>query len=306
MAATDSEPTASPSKLLDQGDIDHLIRQGYLCLDLEARLADLCRSLFVLSETFLAYQDDTKQALYPKSQGTELGYYSIGGEKQYVTLRHAISRATGAEGSESAAQLEAVAAALWKRSAELLMSILHQISDALEISNEAWAPMLDGCLELPKTAAEMTPTLLRLFKYLPSTGVAEEHLDLGMLTLCVGGGKGLQVKGPDKGSLWQDVEGPCILTGRTLHMLSGQEVTPGLHRVVGNPDGRSSIVFALRPSTRNPIPLESFGGEGVVPGEEMWQQVQHGVRNINATKDTRDPEKQKKSLLKRLLRKGEK
>lgn len=290
---------------LSQADLHHLINQGYLCLALESQPADLCRSLFSLSETFFAYESERKQKLYPKSQGTELGYYSVEGEKQYVTLRHATSDAHD-DGEEAAAELETVAADIWKQAAELLTNVLHQISDVLEVPRHAWAPMLDGCLELPKTKEAMTPTLLRLFKYLPSTGVAEEHFDLGLLTLCVGGGKGLQVKGPGTSSKWIDAEGPCILIGRTLHMLSGQEVTPGLHRVVGIPDGRSSIVFALRPSTRNPIRLEPFGGGGVVPGEELWQQVQHGVRNINATKDMRDPEKKRRSPLGRLFRKGQK
>jgi len=139
----------------------------------------------------------------------------------------------------------------------------------------------------------MTPTLLRMFSYLPATGIAEEHRDLGLLTLCVGTGKGLEVwEGPEDNGRWIPAQGPCILAGRTLRYLSNGKIPAAMHRVVGNPDGRTSIVFALRPSTRGQVQLGPFGGWGYLQGWEIWDFIKDGVRNINATKDIQEMQRE--------------
>ncbi len=81
------------------------------------------------------------------------------------------------------------------------------------------------------------------------------------------------------------------MIGTTLHALSSRTLMPGLHRVVGNPDGRSSVVFALRHSTRHVVDFGLFGGEGTATPKEIWMKVQAGKVNINSVKEKRDLQK---------------
>jgi len=61
---------------------------------------------------------------------------------------------------------------------------------------------------------------------------------------------------------------------------------------VANPEGRSSVIFALRPSLRNKIDLERFGGGVEVGVWEFWKDLQSGRYNVNAPKDMREQQKQ--------------
>ncbi|KAL1890945.1 hypothetical protein Sste5346_007942 [Sporothrix stenoceras] len=106
------------------------------------------------------------------------------------------------------------------------------------------------------------PTLLRLFRYEPGGGGAEQHRDLGLLTLCVCWGKGLQVRPqpprplpqptvdadgnsvdpslappvpPPAAPEWVDAPRVTVMTGDTLHVLSTNRVPSALHRVVVDP-----------------------------------------------------------------------
>jgi isopenicillin N synthase-like dioxygenase len=135
-------------------------------------------------------------------------------------------------------------------------------------------------------------SLMRLFCYEPSSGVADAHVDIGLITMCVGCGAGLQVWDRSAETAhWIDVEGPVLILGDTLRALFRNQVRAGLHRVVANSSGRSSFVFALRPCLRGTINLAAFGGEGEVSIRDHFYAVKDSKWNINATKDVREQQR---------------
>jgi isopenicillin N synthase-like dioxygenase len=171
-----------------------------------------------------------------------------------------------------------------------------------------WDDILDGTLTMPAAEDQMTYTLLRLFRYFPTTGVvAEPHTDLGLLTLCVGDRGGLEVldrtRSTDDHPVWidaaseaqtqteQQTQTATILVGQTLKALSNETFNAGIHRVVGNPEGRHSVVFALRHSSRHDVDFGLFGGEGRVRASELWRFIEVGKVNINTVKKRRDAQR---------------
>jgi len=153
-------------------------------------------------------------------------------------------------------------------------------------------------LALPEGLTGATPSLLRCFRYEADSGVAEEHTDLGLLTLCVGTGRGLEVldRLADGGPVWVDACGcvgegegeGCVVVGDFLRDLSRGLVRSGCHRVVGNPGGRESVVFALRPSLGRRVDGGAFGREGWLDVAEMWRGVKGVKTNINARREIRE------------------
>jgi len=194
--------------------------------------------------------------------------------------------------------LEGQTARAWREAAVFLHRILCDIARASDLPPSVWDDILDGTLTMPDDESQVTYTLMRLFRYFPTTGFAAEHTDLGLLTLCVGDGPGLQVvnrvaSGSNgKQPVWVDAPAgthqATVLIGTTLYALSSRTLKPGLHRVVGNPDGRSSVVFALRHSTKHNVDFGPFGGEGSATPQEVWMKVQAGKVNINSVKEKRD------------------
>ena len=291
MSSTDGFcPPSRPPPLLTIAQTVSLAQQGYLPLQLSAELQSTYLSVFQsFASSVLTRSADEKLSLYPQSEFIEEGYYQIDGEKEYVTYRSAVRPDT---------ELEHLVRSLWHDTAALLHRVLVDLAYALDLPQleRTWDTLLDGCLDLPAQAAEITPTLLRLFQYLPQSGIAERHTDLGFLTLCVGSGPGLQVTRQVRGGqIWEDVLSPTLLVGDALHELSGRRVRAGLHRVVGNAEGRHSIVFALRPSLRHQIDMALFGYEGHEDAKEFWDRVKNRKHNVNAPKEVR--EKQKEALL---------
>ena len=71
-------------------------------------------------------------------------------------------------------------------------------------------------------------------------------------------------------------------------VLSSGRFNAGDHRVVGNPEGRDSLVFALRPSLRHQIDLTAFGGQGTVSMQDLWDRITSGKVNVNAHKHIRE------------------
>ena len=265
------KPPFYPPPLLTESQLCTLSYQGHLSLHLPSELSGLIAELSRVAINFFAQSTEFKTTTYPPSHGTELGYYNIPSEKEYLTLRY--SR------NDVDSELERLVASTWSSIASLLHRVLVGMSHMLGIYPEAWNSLLDGCLAIPESIAQTSPTLLRIFQYQPNFGTADRHTDTGLLTLCVGSEPGLEVwqksineEGSNRGQ-WVDVEGPTILTGRTLRLLSSNRVTAGLHRVVGNPTGRGSIVFALRPSTRHELDLSQFGGSGSVSVSDLWSAI---------------------------------
>lgn len=289
------EPPSHPPPLLTDEQILFLARQGHLPLQLPPLIADLYNQLIVVSKAFFEQSTSMKSQDYPSSQaGLETGYTFLEGEKEYLTLRHSCRPKLD--------EMQTLIAEVWSKTAAILHRALADLAFAMNFAPEAWDPILDGSLSMPSSTKDATTTMLRIFHYFSASGiVSEEHTDLGLLTLCVGSEPGLQVllrderDGPTR---WVDVEGPTLLVGQVLRTLSENRMRAGVHRVVGNPAGRNSIVFALRPSLRNDkLDLTSFGGKGTLGMNQFWNDIKGSRFNVNAQKEERD--EQKKALEKK-------
>jgi len=292
-------PPIGPPPLLTPKQVHQLIDQGHLSVSLPLHIHNLLARLSAEGSAFFDQPEQVKSSAFPASHGTQCGYYSIEGQKEYLSLRHSPPNTTS--------DLHSYARDLWALVAGYLHRILGDVSTALGIPQEAWAPLLEDSLAMPKNESvdPSLPTLLRLFRYAPNEGVADEHIDNGFLTLCVGDSKGLQVLSrpvnsgqPDQTpeppqrqteaewaeAEWADAAGPTVLVGGMLHVLSLGRCRAGKHRVVANPVGRSSTVFALRPCLRYDIDLEQFGGCGSVHAKELYGEVKGNRKSVNARK----------------------
>ncbi|KAF2857051.1 hypothetical protein K470DRAFT_261164 [Piedraia hortae CBS 480.64] len=279
-------PPQGPPPLLDLEQIYTLAYQGWLKANLKPEMTDCLHQLSVASDTFFAMDETEKRSLYPPTHGTECGYYRVVGEKEYVTLRYS---------RNPELPLEQCASDVWQHLGAFLHRILCDLSRAAELGVHVWDNLVANSLTLPKDGNSLNniTTLLRLFKYLPEKGISEPHVDIGLLTLCVGRGRGLQVLDHNvQPPAWIDVDGPVVLIGDFTRALLQQKVRAAMHRVVGNPNGRASIVFALRPYLVGNIDLKTFGGEGMVDARQYFLKVKGSKYNVNAIKEVR--EKQRK------------
>ncbi|KAI4114450.1 MAG: hypothetical protein LQ345_004770 [Seirophora villosa] len=299
MNAVAFQPPPHPPPLLDETQVLQLANKGYLALDIPKPLSTAVSELFDHTRDFFTLSTSDKQSRYPSAEGTELGYYQIPREKEYLTYRHCPS-------ISSRTPLDLAAASLWSLAAPFLHRILSDLSLALDIPLSAWDPLLDGCLSMPNGPQETTPTLLRLFNYFPASGAAERHTDTGLLTLCIGTAPGLEVWSPASSSsatnFGSSPEGdwisahphPTILVGKTLQWLSNGRLVAGPHRVVASSEGRQSIVFALRPSLRRRyFDLNPFGERSVVDLVGVWGQIRGSVFNVNAQTAIRTEQKER-------------
>ncbi|KAI4088973.1 MAG: hypothetical protein LQ344_005725 [Seirophora lacunosa] len=299
MSAVAFQPPPHPPPLLDETQIFQLANEGYLALDIPKPLSTAVSELFDLNRDFFTLSTSDKQNRYPSAEGTELGYYQIPQEKEYLTYRHC-------PWTSSRTPLDVAAASFWSLAAPFLHRILSDLSLALDIPLSAWDPLLDGCLSMPNGLQETTPTLLRLFNYFPASGAAERHTDTGLLTLCIGTAPGLEVWSPSSSSSATDAASlpkgdwvsahprPTILVGKTLQWLSNSRLVAGPHRVVASSEGRQSIVFALRPSLRRRyFDLNPFGERTVVDLVGVWGQIRGSVFNVNAQTAIRTEQKER-------------
>ncbi|KAL8692997.1 MAG: hypothetical protein Q9218_002086 [Villophora microphyllina] len=284
-------PPMHPPPVLNSDQVVRLAATGSLPVNLTSALISSINELLALDRNFFAEPTESKHSQYPAAEGTELGYYHVAQEKEYLTFRHQ-------NDSSSSQSLSTAAARFWFLAASFLNRILCDLSNALNVPIDAWNPLLDGCLSMPNSRSETTPTLLRLFNYFPGAGSAERHTDTGLLTLCIGTASGLQVwepSTPPQNGNWIDVgTQSTVLVGKTLHWLSAGRLRAGLHRVVPNDEGRQSIVFALRPSLRQPIiDLRPFGEPRVVDMEAVWREIRGSLFNVNATSKIREAQKER-------------
>ncbi|KAK5114266.1 hypothetical protein LTR62_002517 [Meristemomyces frigidus] len=280
-------PPPWPPPILTTEQVRHIASQGWLPLELPDDLLASLRELQSATRDFFLRSDDEKRNLYPSSRGTECGFYEVPGEKQYLTLRHNLHHDT---------TLECHAGNFWRKVTSFLHRILCDLNRAGGYDLGAWDHVLESSHMLPKSASDldMVTTLLRLFKYEPTTGIASEHVDIGLLTLCIGGGRGLQVLDRSvEPPQWIDATGPIVLIGDMTRALLRNQVRAGRHRVVGNPDGRYSTVFALRPHLKGTTDLAMWGGKSVVDTREFYIKIKGSKHNINATHDVREKQRQK-------------
>jgi hypothetical protein len=289
-------PPSHPPPLLTDSQLLHLAHQGHLPLALRPSLSVLYAELNDAASRLFSLPHSAKQGLYsPLNGGTELGYVSIPNEKHYITFRALTAHAS--------TELETLVAAVWQETFILLYRILSDLAHAMGTSYEVWEKVLDGVAPMPRALedAKTTTTMLRIFRYEPDDGIAELHTDMGLLTLCVCDGQGLQVRVKDErgAEKWIEYSEPTLLVGRTLRVLSGNRVRAGVHRVVGNAGGRGSIVYALRPSTKHEIDMGLFpGGEGKgnVHLSEIWKKIWTSAYNVNAPKEVREKQKERQRL----------
>ncbi len=282
-------PPLHPPPLLTDKQLFLLTRQGHLHLQLSPSLRVLYEQLSAASASFFGQPTHVKIQEYPAANPSETGYTNIGGEKEYITFHQATR--------PDHHPLEQLTGQVWQQTSTLLYRVLADLARAMGLAYGSWDSVLDGCLSMPPSRDEATPTQLRTFNYSPNSGTAEAHTDLGLLTLCVGFGKGLQVLNQDsyfpKSAQWIDVEGPTLFVGQVLRTMTGNRLRAGLHRVVGNPAGRQSIVFALRPSLRHDhTDLALFGGEGTLNMSELWAEIRSSRYSVNARKKVRAEQKE--------------
>ncbi|KAL8754936.1 MAG: hypothetical protein Q9184_004951 [Pyrenodesmia sp. 2 TL-2023] len=299
MSAEEFTPPPHPPSLLNEDQVFQLAQIGSLPLDLSPHSSSAVEELLQLDRSFFTLPTQIKETQYPSAEGTELGYYHIPKEKEYLTYRHLPS-------TPSPTSLDLAASRFWSLAASFLYRVLSDLSLALDIPLAAWDPLLDGCLSMPASLQETTPSLLRLFNYFPASGAAESHTDTGLLTLCIGTAPGLEVWSPStpvplsgvslsqKGSWISLHPHPVILIGKTLQWLSNGRLHAGPHRVVASPGGRQSIIFALRPSLRRRyFDLNPFGEPSVVDLVSIWSMIRASVFNVNAQKGIGNQQKQR-------------
>ena len=343
MSSSESHPPPrSPPPFLNWTAIQHLSATGAVPVPLPAPLAEDVDAFFHAAAAFFDLPTTAKVQAYPPApaSGTEHGYYRVEGEKEFLTFRRATPSAASATSTTSApsmaptlpsgsasaaseaAQLEALLGRLWHDLAHLLFRALADVGRAWGISDEAWRDVVTESLRLPEVVdGRSAPSLLRVFRYEPQSGVADPHCDLGLLTLCICRGEGLQVRAPppvtevaraegddtpnDEGEAclslsggWQPAAPTTLLVGDTLRVLSGNRVHAGRHRVVATPVGRASLVFALRPGIKGSLDLRPFGGEGAVEMKALWERIRRGRVNVNAAVEVREQQRAQRGSVK--------
>ena len=290
-------PPSGAPPLLRFEQIQHLSYYGWLPINLPVNLQWQLQQISATAAIFFDRADDEKKTLYPQSRGTECGFYTVPAEKQYITFRHQV---------HNDSELEKHVRQTWQQVALLLYRILCDLTRAGGYDPGAWDYVIKDALQLPADDGGIDDniTLMRLFQYESTTGFATEHVDIGLLTLCVGGSKGLQVcdrsRSPPQ---WIDADGPTILAGDMARALLNNRVNAGLHRVIGNVNGRSSIVFALRSCLRGDIDLAQFGGDGIVKTRDYFYRIKGRKWNINATEEIRNEQQKAQEERRRQMQK---
>jgi len=280
-------PPAGPPPLLTNDQIRHLAYQGWLHIDLQPQFLHAIKQLSKAATAFFEKDIEEKRKLYPPSRGTECGFYNVPDEKEYITLRFSV---------HPESELETHARDVWQQAGMLLYRVLIDVSRAAGYDLHIWDHLVYGSLNLPEHDVDLDHiiTLLRLFRYYPTKGVAEKHVDVGLLTLCIGEGKGLQVLDRSQSiANWVDATGPVILVADMTRDLMRNQVRAGIHRVIGNPQGRTSTVFALRPCLKYTTDLSTFGGRGEVDTRVHFYKIKGSKHNINATHAVRTQQRQR-------------
>ncbi|OAL05508.1 Clavaminate synthase-like protein, partial [Phaeosphaeriaceae sp. SRC1lsM3a] len=242
-------------------------------------------SLFAASQAFFALPPSEKSE-WKHKLGTEEGWSSVPGEKEFITLRSL---------EYCPSILREPAKRYWDLMGAHLTTTLSRIGTSLGLDGEELTRFVGPCASMQETDALKTATMIRLFRYegWEEKVVAEPHCDLGLLSVVVGDVPGLEVW---DGHGWFDVErevkraerkGASMLVGRQLELMSNGRYGAGGHRVVsyGVPetqtkmDGkeekryRYSIVFVLR--THDPVMLDSEKLETSITGK--WETPMKGI-----------------------------
>jgi hypothetical protein len=296
--------------------------------------------LFTASQAFFA-QPALQKAQWKHRLGSEEGWSSIPGEKEFITLR------TLAYCPEV---LREPAKRYWDLVGRHCENTLASIETSLDLpaSEPGLLRQFVGpCACLQEKEDQKTATMLRLFRYegWEAKVVAEPHADLGLLSVVVGDVPGLEVW---DGQTWFAVEkevkgagkrGATMLGGRQLEQLSNGRFPAGGHRVVAygssKPQSqplssstpgeesstatgeqkhyRYSIVFVLR--AHEPVLIHSSSLETPITGK--WAEPMNGVAagkffekirgqhfNINVDLSEREKQRSKMKTIKGVGKEG--
>jgi hypothetical protein len=296
-------------------------------------------NLFAASQAFFAQAEEQKKE-WKHRLGSEEGWSSIPGEKEFITVR------TLAYCPEV---LREPAKRYWGLVGRHCESTLSRIETSLGLSDGALTDFVGPCGTIQEQEEGKTATMLRLFRYegWEAKVVAEPHADLGLLSVVVGDVPGLEVW---DGMNWFAVEkevkdagmrGATKLGGRQLERLSNGRYPAGGHRVVaygsspssklisaaastitenggkkeeeGRKHYRYSIVFVLR--AHEPVLINSSSLETPITGK--WAEPMDGVMagkfyekirgqhfNINIDLDEREKQRNKVKTIKGVGKEG--
>jgi hypothetical protein len=267
-------------------------------------------SLFQASQAFFNLSADQKNQ-WKHKLGSEEGWSSIPGEKEFITLRTL---------EYCPDILREPAKRYWDLMGAYLEGALGRIGTSLALGDEI-TRFIGPCGTMQDTDAQKTATMLRLFRYegWDAKVVAEPHSDLGLLSVVVGDVPGLEVW---DGHAWFDVEreversgkrGASLLVGRQLEKMSNGRYGAGGHRVVSygatrpaveqsEKRYRFSIVFVLR--AHEPVIVDSEKLETEITGKweepmkgvtagEMYEEIRGRHYNINIGVEEREKQRRK-------------
>ncbi|KAH6642147.1 hypothetical protein C7974DRAFT_384925 [Boeremia exigua] len=287
---------------------------GYPSLSGPHPLQTAYEALFAASQAFFA-QPAAEKAQWKHRLGSEEGWSSIPGEKEFITLRTL---------EYCPEILREPAKRYWDLMGAYLEDSLGRIAVSLDLpephdATKGLKRFVGPCGKMQQREDQKTASMLRLFRYegWEAKEVAEPHADLGLLSAVVGDVPGLEVWDGEK---WFEVErevkksgmhGASLLAGRQLEVLSNGRYPAGGHRVVsygdakGGKDGekryRFSIVFVLR--AYGPVVINSDDLETVVTGKwlkpvhgqtagEMYANIRSSHFNVNIGIEEREKQKQ--------------
>jgi hypothetical protein len=266
-------------------------------------------SLFSASQAFFNLPADQKNQ-WKHKLGSEEGWSSIPGEKEFITLRSL---------EYCPHILREPAKRYWDLMGAHLESTLGRIGTSLGMGDGDLTRFVGPCGTMQDSDERKTATMLRLFRYegWDAKVVAEPHADLGLLSVVVGDVPGLEVW---DGHAWFDVEreversgkrGASLLVGRQLEKMSNGRYGAGGHRVVSygaaKPDDqeksyRFSIVYVLR--AHEPVVVDSDKLETEVTGKwehpmkgitagKMYEEIRGRHYNINIGMEEREKQRRK-------------
>jgi hypothetical protein len=193
-------------------------------------LQNAYENLFAASQAFFNLPSSTKSQ-WKHKLGSEEGWSSIPGEKEFITLRSL---------EYCPDILREPAKRYWDLMGAYLEGTLGRIENSLALPSNSLKRFVGPCGSMQASDSAKTATMIRLFRYegWEAKVVAEPHSDLGLLSVVVGDVPGLEVW---DGQAWFDVErevkragmsGASMLVGRQLEVLSGRRYAAGGHRVV--------------------------------------------------------------------------
>jgi isopenicillin N synthase-like dioxygenase len=211
-----------------------------------AEMSKCINELFAASKHFFSLPESYKSK-FQTGDGSEEGWSSIPGEKEFITLRRLDKVPDG---------LRDAAVNAWSRIfGGLLDQTLARVEESLELEPSSLTRFAEPCANLDHSKRA---TMLRLFRYegWEDKVVAEPHNDLGLLSLVAGDSPGLEVWNSQNRSFFpiEKLYEPTgtaatLLAGRQLQRLTNGRYVPGCHLVRSYPQPHRGTVSATASAT---------------------------------------------------------